>query len=177
MTERDMAAALQRVEAVLRQRPEAGLHDDEAALARWQGGAQVVTSHANGVQLATDLPGVLGGNGEGVTPGWLMRAALAACESTRIAMAAASAGIELKSLEVQADSRSDLRGVFGMPDDDGQPISAGPLAVRLSVRISAPGVPAERLRALVEEGDRLSPVSSAVRRMVPFALHIEVEDD
>ncbi|MCY1307209.1 OsmC-like protein [compost metagenome] len=120
---------------------------------------------------------MLGGNGEGVTPGWLMRAALAACESTRIAMAAATAGIELKTLEVRADSRSDLRGVFGMPGDDGQPVAAGPLEVRLSVRIAAPGVPAGRVRALVEEGDRLSPMSCAVRRVVPVVLQIDVEDD
>ena len=72
-----------------------GMHDDAPATARWRGGTRVVTSHANGIEIPTDMPGELGGSGDRVTPGWLFRAGLASCAATRIAMGAAAEGIEL----------------------------------------------------------------------------------
>ena len=79
MATQDIAAALQRVEAVLTRRPEAGVHDDSPAAARWQGGTRVVASHANGTEVASDMPGEFGGTGDLITPGWLFRAGLASC--------------------------------------------------------------------------------------------------
>jgi uncharacterized OsmC-like protein len=174
MTAQAIAAALQRVEAVLRRRPGAGLGDDASATARWHGGTRVVTSHANGMQLMTDMPLELGGGGDGVSPGWLLRAGLASCVATRIAMAAAAEGIELKTLELVASSRSDTRGMLGMADAGGVPVPAGPRDVQLLVRISAIGASPERLRALVEHSHRCSPVSCAMQEAVPVALRIEV---
>jgi uncharacterized OsmC-like protein len=176
MTQVEIAAAVQRVEAVLRRRPEAGIHDDAPAAARWDGGLKVVASHANGYRIATDMPGELGGLGQDVTPGWLLRAGLASCGATRIAMAAATEGIALRSLEVTADSRSDARGLFGMTDGRGAPVSAGPQEMHLRVRICAPGVSKDRLMLLVEDCHRHSPVSCALQEPIPVALHIEIED-
>ena len=105
MAEQDVATALQRVQAVLRRQPEIGLHDDAPAAARWEGGTRVVTTHANGTEISSDMPGELGGSGDRITPGWLMRAGFASCTATCIAMSAAAQGIELESLEVQASSR------------------------------------------------------------------------
>ncbi|MFI4868546.1 MAG: OsmC family protein [Steroidobacterales bacterium] len=169
-----IAAALQRVEEVLRRRPSAGLGDDASAMARWDGGTKVITSHANGMQAVTDMPPVLGGEGAGVTPGWLLRAALASCVATRIAMDAAAEGIELKTLALIASSRSDMRGMLGMADADGAPVHAEPRDVQLLVRISAIGATPERLRALVEASHRSSPVSCAMQQAVPVALRVEV---
>jgi uncharacterized OsmC-like protein len=171
----DIAAAMRRVESALKRRPATGIHDDAPASARWQTGLRVVASHANGTQLLTDMPTTLGGSGEQVTPGWLFRAGLASCFATRIAMGAAAAGIELTGLEVLATSRSDARGVFGMTDVSGEAVGAGPRDVRLLVKISAPGVSAERLRTLVEDSNRCSPISAAVRDAVPVDLRIEVD--
>jgi uncharacterized OsmC-like protein len=134
---------------------------------------RVVTSHANGTEMLTDMPTELGGSGDHVTPGWLFRAGLASCCATRIAMGAAAAGIELSMLEVSAGSRSDVRGLLGMADDSGETVGAGPRDVGLRVRISAPGVSAERLRTLVEDSNRCSPVSAALRDAVSIALQIE----
>jgi len=53
--------------------------------------------------------------------------------------------------------------------------SAGPSEIHLRVRISAAGVSAERLRLLVEDSNRCSPVSAAARDAVPVALRIEVD--
>ncbi len=174
MTTRELAAALERVHSVLKRRPEAGVHDDAPATARWKGGTRVVASHANGTEVASDMPTEFGGTGDHITPGWLFRAGFASCASTSIVMAAAAAGIELDTLEVRASSRSDSRGLLGMAGTDGEPVFAGPGDVQLHVTISATGVGAERLRTLVEAGVRCSPIPNAVQQATPFALHIDV---
>lgn len=173
MATQDIAAALQRVKSVLQRRPEAGLHDDAPATARWDGNLRVVASHANGRQVLTDMPGEFGGGGDQVTPGWLLRAGFASCTATCIAMGAAAEGIELDSLEVLARSRSDSRGLPGVADADAEPVSAGPRDMELTVRISARGVAPQRLRALVEHSYHCSPMARAVQDAVPVALHIE----
>jgi len=175
MTTKEIAAAVQRAESVLRRRPDAGMQDDAPASARWESGLKTVTTHPNGFELETDMPKELGGRGQDVTPGWLVRAALASCAATRIAMAAATEGIALSALELIASSRSDARGIFGMTDKEGSPISAGPREVHLRVRICAPGISKERLKRLVENSHRCSPVSCAMQEAIPVALHIEVE--
>lgn len=173
MTTQHLAAALERVHTVLKRRPDTGLHDDAPATARWQGGTRVVASHANGTQVASDMPTEFGGTGDHITPGWLFRAGFASCAATSIVMAAASAGIELDTLEVRASSRSDSRGLLGMAGADAEPVFAGPGDVQLHVAISAAGVGADRLRALVESAVRCSPIPSAVRQATPFALLID----
>jgi uncharacterized OsmC-like protein len=175
MPMQEIAAAIERVKSVLRRRPEMGLHDDSPATARWERDMRVVASHANGTRLSTDMPGELGGTGDLITPGWLFRAGFASCAATSIAMTAVAQGIELTSLEVRASSRSDTRGLIGMNDASGVPVFAGPSEVRLEVRISADGVPPERLRELVQNGYRCSPVPNAVTCVVPVDVHIEVE--
>ena len=175
MSTQEIAAALQRVEAVLRRRPDLGLQDDTPATARWERGTRVVASHGNGAQMATDMPVELGGTGDEVTPGWLFRAGLASCAATSIALAAAASGIELATLEVRATSRSDARGLLGMADSTGAPVPAGPCAVQLHVRIAANGVEPARLRALAEGGYRCSPIPNAVIGAVPVDLRIDVD--
>ena len=173
MAEQDIAAALQRAQVVLLRRPEVGLHDDAPATARWQGGTRVIASHANGKQVLTDMPSELGGSGDQVSPGWLLRAGFASCTATCIAMAAAAEGVELEALEVLTSSRSDMRGLLGMAGADGEPVYAGPHDMQMLVRISARGVAAQRLRALVEESYRCSPMACAMADAVPVALRIE----
>jgi uncharacterized OsmC-like protein len=175
MAARDVAAAWQRAESALRRRPEMGLHDDAPATACWRGDTQTIACHANGTQVVTDMPRELGGSGEHVTPGWLLRAGLAACTATRVAMAAAAQGIELQTLEVFTGSRSDSRGLLGMLDASGKPVYAGPREMHMRVRIAAAGVPAQRLRELVEESYRHSPMSCAIQDPLPVALRIEVD--
>jgi len=175
MTAETIAQAVQRVRNVLSRHPEAGIHADEPAIAHWGQGLRVVCTHANGTQITTDLPAEIGGTGDQVTPGWLMRAGLASCVATRIAMEAAAERIVLTRLEVSATSTSDARGLFGMTTDLGEPITAGPRELRLEVRIGASGVPPERLQAIVDESYHCSPVSAALVSAVPVALHIEID--
>jgi uncharacterized OsmC-like protein len=175
MTLADIAAAQQRVTSVLRKRPSAGLATDRPALVRWQGDLRARALHDNGTEIVTDMPAEIGGADAGVTPGWLMRAALASCAVTRIAMLAAAEGVVLRTIEARATSRSDARGMLGMLDVDGSAVPAGPGDVQLHVRIGADGVTPERLRALVAASAPLSPITCALQATVAVAMHVEVE--
>jgi uncharacterized OsmC-like protein len=174
MTTEQIAAALRRVQSALERRPDFGLKPDVPATARWAGGTRVIASHPDGTSVATDMPCELGGSGDQVSPGWLFRAAIASCLATRIAMAAAMAGVELTQLEVEARSQSDTRGLLGMKTAGGSLVGAGPIEMRLSVRIGAPGVSADRLRALVDDGNRHSPLGAAAAYGVPVRLELEI---
>ena len=176
MTMEHIAAALQRAETVLRRRPDMCVHQDAPATARWEGaGLEVVSTHDNGTAIATNVSREIGGSGERVSPGWLMRAGVASCAASSIVMRAAVAGIELTRLEVVARSRSDSRGLLGMCDEAGTAIDPAPLAIELEVRISALDVPAERLQQLVEEAQRCSPIPAAVEHGVPTQVRVEIE--
>jgi len=175
MAARDIAAALERVESVFQRRPETALHEDPPGIVQWQGGLRAVAIHANGKQVQTDMPEELGGTGDQVSPGWLVRAGVASCATTCIAMTAAREGIVLTSLEVKTSSRSDSRGMLGIPGADGNAVYGGPLAMDIQVRICAPDVSPERLRALVERAHANAPMSAALRTAVPMALHVDIE--
>lgn len=170
-----IAKSMVRARATFARRPQAATHPDDPATAHWEHGLRVVTHHPRGTQLTTDMPTTFGGTGDQVTPGWLLRAALASCLATRIAMSAAEEGIALASLEVSATSSSDARGFLGMVEHAGQRARAAPRRIQLDVRIgAAAGVPPARLRALVEESSACSPVSDALGAGVPLALNVEV---
>jgi len=174
---RDLIAALRRAEDFFRRRPELGLHDDAPATARLEFGTRIATSHPNGTTISSDMPTELGGTGDRITPGWLSRAGLAACATTTIAMAAAAQEIELSALEVRVDSRTDTRGLLGMEDAGGERVSASPRDFVLSVTIAARGVAAERLRSVVDEGLRRSPVSTALQNSIVADLRISTGTD
>jgi uncharacterized OsmC-like protein len=169
-----VAASMERVAQVLRRKPHAGLADDSMATACWDGGLRTRVHGAAGVELATDMPVEIGGEAGAATPGWLLRAGLASCAVTRIAMAAAAEGITLHTLEARATSRSDARGLLAVPEPDGRPVPAGPLAVALHVCIGADGVAPERLRALVESTAACSPVTCAIEQARPVSLQVDV---
>ena len=169
-----IAAAMQRVSSALTRKPHAGLHDDSPATVRWAGGLRTVASSEAGTEVATDMPAAIGGGDTAPTPGWLLRSALASCAVTRIAMEAAARGITLATLEAHATSRSDLRGLLGLGEADGSAVPAGPLAMDLHVRIGAPGVNADTLRALVAATPGCSPVTRAIEQPLAVGLHIEV---
>ena len=130
--------------------------------------AEVTGQH--GESLVSDMPRSVGGGGSAPTPGWFLRAAVAGCDATVIAMRAAAEGIELSTLEVTVTSESDDRGFLGMDDS----LPAGPLQARTHVRIGADGVSPDTLREIVEWAEMHSPVSDALRRAVPTTVDIEI---
>ena len=121
------------------------------------------------------MPAEFGGIGDQVSPGWLTRAGLAACTASCIALAAATEGIELETLEVKATSRSDARGMLGIATANGETVYPGPHDVQLHVRISACGVTPQRLRTLVEESNRRAPITAAFKIALEVSLYIEID--
>ena len=174
MSTEQIAASMERVASVLRRKPHAAVSDDSAATARWEGGLRTRVRSDTGHSVLSDMPIALGGEASAMTPGWLLRAGLASCAATRIAMAAASEGITLQTLEVRAVSQSDARGMLAIPAPDGHTVPAGPLSMALHVRIGAPGVSAERLRGLVASTAACSPVTCAIEQPLEVAMHVDV---
>jgi uncharacterized OsmC-like protein len=174
MAMEQVAASIERVVTALRRKPHAGLHEDTPATVRWSGGLRTLARTASGAEVVTDMPAAIGGEDTAPTPGWLLRTALASCAVTRIAMEAASRGIVLHTLEADATSRSDLRGLVGVAEADGQRVSPGPLAMDLHVRIGATGVDAALLRELVASTTGCSPVTAAMEQPLAVGLHVEV---
>lgn len=150
--------------------PAKAVSTDRPATAALGEGLRCVVSGPNGETLATDMPKGIGGGASAPTPGWFLRAALAACDATVIAMRAAQLGIVLNRLEVTVDSVSDDRGLLGTADG----VDAGPISMRIRVRIGADGADAAQLREIVAWAEAHSPVGDAVRRAIPSTLELEL---
>lgn len=120
--------------------------------------------------LTTDMSKSVGGGASGPTPAWLMRAALAACDATLVAMEAARDGIELTDLEVSVESESDFRGVLGVD----RTVAPGPLSMRVAIRVAAANAGDEQLRAIVERAESHSPVRDALARELPMNTEISI---
>ena len=119
-------------------------------------------------ELQTDMATSLGGGASAPSPGWLMRAALASCDATIVAMEAARAGIELTHLAVNVVSESDNRGVLGV----GEGVPPGPLSVRVRFELAASNASADELRELVHRAESRSAVADAISRAVPVTTEI-----
>ena len=150
--------------------PEKGRSHDKAAVATVQDGLLCKAEGPNGAVLISDMPKGIGGGGTAPTPGWFLRAALANCDATVIAMRAAQLGVVLTRLEVTVDSVSDDRGLLGL----GEGIPPGPQSMRIRVAIAADGAEPEQLRQIVEWAELHSPVGDAVRRAIPSSVEIEI---
>ena len=87
-----------------------------------------------------------------------------------IALRAAQLGIHLDTLEVRVDSLSDDRGMLGM--DDSKP--AGPLNMKVGIRIGANGVSEEKLHEIIEWAEKHSPVGEPLNRVMPVEYAVEV---
>lgn len=162
--------SIERVGSFFSEHPEKALSADKAATATMDEGLRCSVAGPNGEMLVTDMPKGIGGSASAPTPGWLLRAALASCDATVIAMRAAQLGIVLNKLEVTVDSLSDDRGMLGLGDS----IPPGPQSMRIRVRIAAEGASTEELHQLAAWAEAQSPVGDAVRRAIPSHLEIEV---
>jgi uncharacterized OsmC-like protein len=116
------------------------------------------------------MPKGVGGGGSAPAPGWLLRASLANCDTTGIAMRAAQLGVALTRLEVTVESLSDDRGMFG----PGADVPPGSQSTRVRVAIASSEASADRLREIVRSAERHSPVGDAIRRAIPASMAIEI---
>jgi uncharacterized OsmC-like protein len=162
-------SAIDQASSYLVEHPDAARSTDAAATAVLEDGLRFRVV-GPGPALTTDMAKSVGGGGSGPTPAWLMRAALAACDATLVAIEAAREAIELTNLEVSVESESDFRGILGV-DPTVQP---GPLAMRVGIRIAAADASDEQLRAIVERAESRSPVRDALARELPMNTEISI---
>lgn len=154
MTSVQIREAIQKVSKFLTEKPEKARIKNPPATAALVDGLKCQVTGPAGETLQTDMPAGLGGGATAPTPGWLMRAALASCNATCIALRAARQGVNLTKLEVTVTSESDNRGMLGLDES----VSPGLEDLRVQVRISAPGTSAEQLDELARWACSHSPV-------------------
>ena len=169
MSTEDIRTALQNAVAYLSAKPEEARYTDSVATAVIENGLTCRVRGPNGEETVTDMPKSVGGSASAPSAGWLLRAAVASCVATTIAMRAAEEGVELSRLEVEVDSESDDRGILGMDAS----VPAGPLSARIRVSIEADGVSEDLLRRIAQEGTSRCPVSDALGRAVPTTAEIK----
>ena len=170
MSNLNIRESLERAIRIFQERPEAAQKKAASATAMLVEGLQCQMIGPTGEKIFSDMPRELGGGGAGSNPGWFLRAALASCTATIIAMRAALLGIQLKTLEVTVEGHLDLRGSLGMDES----IPRGMQSLHTHVKIGGEGATAAQLRELAEWGEAHSVVSCTIRRPPTPSLEIEV---
>lgn len=150
--------------------PDQAISEDKVAVSIVDDGLRCKATGPNGWELTSDMPKGIGGGATAPSAGWLLRAALANCDATMIALRAAELGIELSTLEVTVGSTSDDRGLVQIDDS----IHAGPLKVWIQVKIGAKDASEENLRDIVRWVEKHSPVGDAISRAVPLEVKVDV---
>jgi len=140
------------------------------ATARLVDGLRSEVTGPKGERILTDMPPAMGGEGSSPNPGWYLRAAMASCTTSVIAMHAAKRGIKLDALEVTVESEGDNRGILGMDDE----VSAGYSELRMKVRIASSSATEAELRELTEFAEAHSPVGCTIERSPPRSFAVEV---
>ena len=162
--------SIERTISYLEANPDKTLQKDPPITAIVESGLKIHVKGRNGEETITDMPPPLGGEGSAPSPGWLMKAALATCTATVIAMKAALEGFELSTLEVSIESETDIRGLVFVDES----IKAGPLNLRTHVRIGSKGIAEEKLHEIVNWAADNSWVGNAVCREVPLKTEVEI---
>ncbi|MEO7295631.1 MAG: OsmC family protein [Candidatus Limnocylindria bacterium] len=158
--------AIKGASAYLMEHPDEARYTDSLATARVEDGLRVRVVGPNGETLATDMPGAVGGGGSAPSPGWFLRAAVAACVTSLAVMRAAQLEIEGFTCEVEVDSESDDRGILGLDAS----VPGGPLSMRIGIRMT--GASSDRLGEVAHWAVEHCPVSDAVRRAVQVNIDV-----
>jgi uncharacterized OsmC-like protein len=158
--------AIEKASGYLAENPDAATGTDAAATAVLEEGLRFRVDGPKGA-VTTDMSESVGGGATAPTPGWLLRAALAACDASTVAMEAARDGVELTDLSVSVESDTDFRGVLGIDS-----VNPGPLAVRVRIELAADDATEGQLRAIVERAEAHSPVRDAVAREISMTTEV-----
>jgi uncharacterized OsmC-like protein len=165
-----VAEAIAKLTKVFTEQPEKARTRNAPATAVFRDGLKFQVTGPAGEKVLTDMPPPMGGAGSGPNPGWLLRAALASCNATVIAMRAAKLGVRLKSLEVGVESESDNRGLLGLDEA----VSAGLSNLRTKVKISAEGATPAQLREIVAWAEAHSPVGCTIGQSLNATTDVEI---
>jgi len=158
--------AIEGAGAYLTEHPDEARYTDSLATARVEEGLRIRVDGSNDESLVTDMPGAVGGGGAAPSPGWFLRAAVAACVTSLAVMRAAQLGIEGFTCEVEVDSESDDRGILGLDAS----VPGGPIRMRIGFRMTP--VESSRRQEIADWAVEHCPVSDAVRRAVPVTVEL-----
>jgi uncharacterized OsmC-like protein len=161
--------AVKKVESYLQSQANPGAQADVPATATIEDGLKCRIEAPDGGAIYTDMPRSVGGSATANSPGWHLRAALASCDATLLAMRAARLGLKLDSIEVRVEAASDGRGMF--LDEN---ISPGSVGMRLTFRIGANEVSPQQIKELVAWVEQHSPVAADITRAVELQSDIEL---
>jgi uncharacterized OsmC-like protein len=114
------------------------------------------------------MPRGIGGTATAPTPGWILRAAAAACVASLIAIRAAATQVGIRSIDVEVDSESDDRGILGLDPA----VPAGALSTRIVVSLDAPALDQAAKDSLVAWAVEHCPVTDTIGRAVPLSLDV-----
>jgi uncharacterized OsmC-like protein len=170
MSDGDIAAAVTSAKAWVAANRAEARYRDGAATATVEDGLRMRVVAPDGTAIITDMSTGIGGAGTAPSPGWLMRAADASCIATLITMRAAELGVRLDGLEVVVDSESDDAGILGVDEA----VPAGPLSMRVVVRVAGSSAPAYEVDAIVRWGIDHCPVCDAIKRPVPLEVQVDI---
>ena len=170
MSTASIKAAIDSLSGAITENPEKARAKATPAIARLVDGLRSEVTGPKGERIETDMPSAMGGEGSSPNPGWYLRAAMASCTTSVIAMHAAKRGIKLDSLEVTVESEGDNRGILGMDDK----VSAGYSELRMKVKIASSSATEAELRELTEFAEAHSPVGCTIERSPPRLLAVEV---
>jgi uncharacterized OsmC-like protein len=171
MPQQAIREAIDNVAKSIAANPAKGLVRNSPATASLTRDLSFSISGPKGEKAQTDMPEGLGGGGGVPQPGWLMRASLASCTGTVIAMRAAQLGIAIDRLDVTVESQGDNRGLLGLDDR----VSAALVGLRSVVHIRAGDATRDQLEALVRWADAHSPVACTLRSALAANIEVVVE--
>ncbi len=169
MSVTEISEAIETMTKVFSEQPEKA-YASGSATATLESGLRFQVSGAKDTVAYTDMPSALGGKGSAAKPGWLLRASLASCNATVIAMRAAQLGIELTTLTVTVSSAADARGLLGCDEN----VSAKLTDWQTHVSIGACAVSPKLLREIVAWASAHSPVACTICDDGSTATEIEI---
>lgn len=126
-----------------------------------------VTTSAH--QFVIDEPAALGGDNAGANPVEHLLAALSACQVITYRVWGAKLGIEIDTIEVDADGDIDIRGFFGVDDT----VAPGFSQIRTTVRISGPES-RERYEELTRAVEAHCPVLDTLIRAASVQTSVDI---
>ncbi len=104
MSEANIQQSITGVIQYLSEHPKKCCYTDKAATSVIEEGLRCRSEGPNGATLVSDMSKAIGGGASAPSPGWFLRAALANCLATVMAIRAAQLGVALSTLEVTVDS-------------------------------------------------------------------------
>lgn len=162
----DVGTSIRAAASHFRVSPESARITDSAATATIDGGLRCRVVGPRGWELSTDMHPTFGGESAAALPSWVLRAAIASCTATTVAMRAAELDVALSGVTVEVDSDTDLRGMLGIGE-----ARCEPHQVRVAISLEG-DASRECLEGIARWGAARSPVGAAVQRPVEVSVVI-----